>query len=231
MRKWLIQIHRFLLCQSFYPLVLSSLLAVTIYSGRLIRAEFALTYFNLIWNLFLAWVPYGFAFLAALLDRWFPRAWWLLLVPGFLWLIFFPNAAYIITDFTHLEPRPYVPLWYDILMLVTFAWTGVFLAVASLHTMQDLVRKYLGGVVSWVFVAIALGLNGLGIYLGRFDRWNSWELFTYPEQIVADVVQRVANPLENLRFIGFTGILTAFLLICYLMFTTRCQADKIQSDR
>jgi len=75
------------------------------------------SYIFLVWNLFLAWVPYGWSLWAATIQRRYPRDWWRLLLPGALWLLFFPNAPYIITDFVHLYQRPPVPLWYDIGLL------------------------------------------------------------------------------------------------------------------
>ena len=213
-------IHRFLIGQLFYPLVLSSLLALALYLGRVYLSRSWVVYLNLPWNLFLAWAPYAFSFLAAALDRLFPRRWWLLPIPGALWLIFFPNAVYIVTDFLHLSQRPYVPLWYDIALLATFAWTGCMLAIASLKTMQFLIKSYLGWIVSWLFVGAAIALGGLGIYLGRFDRWNSWDLFIHPKSILKDIATRVVNPFENLRFVGFTLIFTAFLLVIYLVFVS-----------
>jgi uncharacterized membrane protein len=105
-------------------------------------------------------------------------------------------------------------------MLATFAWTGCFLAIASLRTMQVIVRHHVGWLLSWAFAGIALGLGGLGIYLGRFSRWNSWDIFISPNEIIYEVVLRVLNPLSNLRFFGFTILFSSFLLICYLMFVT-----------
>jgi uncharacterized membrane protein len=217
--------HHFFASQALYPLLLSTFLALAFFAGRVLYGQ-TWNYSNLVWNLFLAWVPFGFSFLAALLNANFPRAWWLLPVPGALWLIFFPNAPYIVTDFLHLAPRPPIPLWYDIGLLATFAWTGCFLAIASLRTMQYLVRKYLGAVVSWIFAGLSLALCGLGIYLGRFGRWNSWDLFFQPQEIIQDVLVRLANPMNNLRFFAFTIMFTTFLSVSYLMFVSITQLEE-----
>jgi uncharacterized membrane protein len=180
----------------------------------------SIEYRNLIWNLFLAWIPYLFSLWVAVLYGRRSRRWWVLIFPGFLWLVFFPNAPYIITDFLYLSNLPGVPIWYDILLLATFAWTGCFLAIASLRTMQIIVKDHFGWLFSWFFVTATLTLGGLGIYLGRFSRWNSWDLFLSPKEILYDVVTRVMNPLSNLNFFGFTILFTGFLLICYLMFVS-----------
>jgi uncharacterized membrane protein len=230
MLRSLTQLHRFLASQSLYPILLSTFLALAFFVGRVLYARIFWHYSNLVWNLFLAWIPFLFSMLAAAIFRRAPRQWWLLLPASGLWLIFFPNAPYIVTDFLHLEYRPPVPLWYDIGLLATFAWTGCFLAIASLRTMQFLVRYYLGSFISWVFAAGALALSGLGIYLGRFGRFNSWDLFFQPKDVVNDILVRVVNPFSNLRFFGFTLMFTAFLIVLYLMFVSIRHMDDLEGE-
>lgn len=222
--KDLDRLHHFLLGQTMYPLLLSTIFAVALFSARVLHSH-SFAFQNLIWNLFLAWMPYLFSFWAAALYASKSGRWWVIIFPGFLWLIFFPNAPYIITDFLHLAYRPGVPIWFDILMLATFAWTGCFLAIASLRTMQIIVRNHLGWLMSWVFAGSVLALGGLGIYLGRFSRWNSWDIFISPKEIISEVAFRVLNPLSNLTFFGFTTLFTVFLLVCYLMFISIRRED------
>jgi uncharacterized membrane protein len=222
------RLHRFFSSQLLYPLVLSSLLAFGLFAARVIVAHNTVIYRNLVWNLFLAWLPYLFSIWAAASERLSPGKWWLLILPGGLWLIFFPNAPYMMTDFLHLEDRPPIPLWYDILLITTFAWSGLFLAIGSLRTMQLLIKKYLGGFIGWLFVTVALGLSGLGIYLGRFERWNSWDLIFQPRQILHDLKTYMAAPTDNLRFFAFTLLFTAFLLICYLTFIAVRRSDEVE---
>lgn len=230
MYKLLYRMHRFCVTQSLYPIVLSSMLALMIYAGRVLVSGAWVVYANLVWNLYLAWIPYAFSFLAAALYRSFPKSWWLLIVPGGVWLIFFPNAPYIVTDFFHLTPRPSIPLWYDIMLITAFSWTGIFLALASLRTMQGLVKIYLGEIVGWAFVGVCLALSGLGIYLGRFERWNSWDLLVHPHRIFADIAVRFFDPLSNIRFFSFTILFTAFLLVCYLTFISMRHVGELDQN-
>lgn len=213
------RVHRFLWDQSFYPILLSSLFVLVMFIGRAVLSE-RLAHRFLIWNLFLAWLPYIFSLLAVLLRRLLPRSFFPQLALGGLWLAFFPNAPYLLTDFKHLQYRPPIPLWFDILLLATFAWTGLFLAVASLRAMQSLVKEYVGGLGSWAFVVIAASLSSLGVYLGRFLRLNSWDLLFQPFNILEAVLRRLVDPLSHLGFIGFTGLFAVFLLVCYLMFVS-----------
>jgi uncharacterized membrane protein len=201
----------------FGPLLLFSLLACALLAMRL-RLSHSWSYVFLVWNLFLAWVPYGCSLLAALLAERRPRAWGRLLMLGGLWLLFFPNALYLVTDFVHLRPRASIPLWYDIGLLAAFAWSGCFLAVASLRAMQNLVATYIGGLAGWLFVVGMIGLNGLGVYMGRFLRWNSWDLFLDPRGVLSDALHIVANPLANRQATGVIGMFGALLLACYVMF-------------
>lgn len=226
----LIQSHRFLARRGLYPVLLSSLLAIGLFASRaylVVRLEnspaislgHTLTYAFLVWNLFLAWIPFLSSLWAARIHQRFPSHWWYLLIPGALWLAFFPNAPYIVTDFLHLRARAPIPFWYDVGMLTVFAWTGLFLAVFSLRTMQTLVKSFLGAAASWLFVLGSLGLGGLGVYIGRFLRWNSWDLLLHPRNVLADVIIRLADPLNHPRTLGVTFLFAAFLLVCYLTFT------------
>jgi uncharacterized membrane protein len=219
------RLHRFLASHAFYALALSSALAVGILTARVLRAEQG-SFIFLVWNLFLAWVPYGWSLWAATIQRRYPRDWWRLLIPGALWLLFFPNAPYIITDFVHLRERPPVPLWYDIGLLAAFAWSGCFLAVASLQTMQRLVRQLCGSLVSWLFVAASIGLSGLGVYLGRFERWNSWDLLFYPQDVLAAAVRPILYPLSHIRPLGASAMFATIMMICYVMFIATSGAGR-----
>jgi uncharacterized membrane protein len=219
-------LHRFFARNSLYPLVLSTLLALCFFAWRAEYTDRWWEYRLLVWNLFLAWVPYVCALAAAVLFHLRPFRWWLMLAPGMLWLLFVPNAPYIVTDFYHLEWRWPVPLWYDIGLIAIFAITGCFLAIASLRIMQRLVRVYTNSFISWVFVLVSIGLCGLGIYLGRFGRYNSWDMLLHPTDVLRDIAQKVINPLDNLGFVGFTLMFTAILLVFYLMFISNNRLEE-----
>ena len=224
MRAWptgLHQLHRFLVSQSLYPIVLSSLLTCGIFAGRVYLSR-SFTYRFMVWNLFLAWVPYLCSLVIAYLCRRQTRRWWYLVIPAGLWLMFFPNAPYLLIDLGHLNlrTRPPIPAWYDLGMFIAFAWTGCFLAIVSLRVMQTLVKAQTGWLASWAFVIATLGLSGPGIYMGRFLGWNSWDLILHPGSILADVSAWLVNPRGHMQMYGFTVLFTAVLLVCYLTFTS-----------
>ena len=232
MFKALRSVFDFLARQSLYPLLLSSGLAVTFYIMRVLYAG-NWNYSNLMWNLFLAWVPYSFSFIAATFHRLLPRHWWLIPLTVLPWLAFFPNAPYMVTDFYHLAQRPPVPFWYDIGLITIFAFAGFFLAIASLRTMHQLVENALGKITGWIFAVLVLGLAGLGVYLGRFGRYNSWDLLIQPKAVLKDIAVQLLNPLDNLGFVGFTLMFTSIMFVFYLMFVSvnRLEPAKNQTQR
>src|SRR5438132_2775932 len=154
-------------------LTVLGLVAVSVFCVALVLLRFAESgstkFGGLIWNLFLAWIPFVLA--VAVYDRCRRQgARATLLVLGALWLLFFPNAPYIVTDFVDLERTPDAPYWYDAVTVSAFAWTGLLLGFASLILMQTVVRQLRGVVSGWVLEAGALGLGSLGICFGGFLR-------------------------------------------------------------
>ena len=167
----------------------------------------------LLWNLFLALIPFC---LSSMLGLAAVRLRARVLLPvGAVWLLFFPNAPYILTDLFHLEPRPGVPYWYDLVLLLSCAWNGLMLAYASLYDMQAVVKHRLGATAGWVFAGGALLLSAFGIYLGRYLRFNSWDVLLNPFSLFYDILQRLLNPLYHPRAWGVTLLFGLFLLVGY----------------
>jgi len=171
---------------------------------------------GLIWNLFLAWIPFVLA--VAAYDRWRRHGAGPMLVGlGALWLLFFPNAPYIVTDYVHLDRTADAPYWYDAVAVSAFAWTGVLLGFASLFLVQTVVRQWRGVLSGWVFAGVALALGSLGIYLGRFLRLNSWDALEHPT-VLPRILHTVArNPFAYQQAIGVTVLFTVALGFAYFL--------------
>ncbi len=201
--------------------IFTLLLAASVVSVLLAKARMAYSssndYAALIWNLGLAWIPFLFASLAYVVP-WSRKLLYLVLpICTFVWLIFFPNAPYILTDFQHLSTNANnAPLWYDVLMLVWFAWTGLLLGVVSLYFMQEIVTRVFGRITGWFFTILVTVLSSVGIFLGRFYRWNSWDILEDPMPIAHDILGWLRHPFANLRVYGFTLLFTLLFLFVYL---------------
>jgi uncharacterized membrane protein len=159
------------------------------------------------WNLFLAWIP----FLLALVTQRAAGEGGRASVPmlSLLWLLFFPNAPYVVTDFVHLGQSPYMPLWFDGLLLSAFSWTGLLLGFLSLHLMHGVWRRVYGVVVCRVSVLASLALSSVAIYLGRFFRLNSWDAFLHPVTVVELALKPVLSPPTAAALVLLTGALVA----------------------
>ena len=199
-------------------LVLASAFA---FSLVVLRYELSGTvhYANLLWNLVLAWVPLVFALLAYDLHRRGERGLKLIL-PLVLWLVFLPNAPYLVTDFKLLRAVKDMPVWFDIALLSSFAWVGLLVGFISVYLVQDIARREAGAVVAWAGTIAAFGLCGIGIYLGRYLRWNSWDVFIQPSGVVHDVAAQLVTP----RLVGMSLLMAAFLTVAYAMLYTLLEA-------
>jgi uncharacterized membrane protein len=214
--------------RSFVPLALCTALCFSFLAARA-HILGTLGYAFLVKNLFLAWIPYLLS-VAALharrrdesSSRTRLAAIWLA------WLAMFPNAPYIFTDLIHWRGRPAeMPWWFDLGTILMFALAGCFCGIASLRIMHEQVRRGVGEIVGWLFVLIVSALTGFGIYLGRFERWNSWDVLTRPRYIAGQLLRGLADPLAHGRTLGVTFMFGAMTLACYVMFVSMARPVQI----
>ncbi|MBV6451833.1 MAG: hypothetical protein MHPDNHAH_02580 [Anaerolineales bacterium] len=171
---------------------------------------------GLIWNLFLAWIPFILAYLAHAISWRRITLYFILPFISILWLIFFPNAPYMLTDLQDLARGSFgAPLWYDVIIVVWCSWTGMLLGVISLYLMQDIVLRTFGRVIAWLFVFTITPLSSFGIYIGRFVRLNSWDILQDPAETAISILGLVIDPSERLA--AFTLLYTIFFLFVYLL--------------
>jgi uncharacterized membrane protein len=168
------------------------------------------------WNLFLAWLPLVFArLLCGELDRPGRRRW---LLGGLFagWVLFFPNAAYIVTDLIHLKTRPPVPRWFDYIFITAYAWTGLFLCGISLRLLHARVQQWWGVRMGWTFVTAMLAVGSFGIYAGRFFRWNSWDALLRPWSLLRDLA-KFSHPATLLEAMAFCATFFLLSMLVYLV--------------
>ena len=182
-----------------------SLLAVRVaYTGTM-------TYLFYPWNLLLALVPFYFS---GLLLKQKKFGWKTILVFAS-WFLFLPNAPYLVTDIFHFEERPPVPAWFDLLLVVSGAWNGVLICMISLFRIEKFLLNRCQIKSPGIIMFLLLISCGYGIYLGRYLRYNSWDVLTEPVSIIQTSGSHVYHPLRNLNVWLFTLAFAVFLSIIY----------------
>lgn len=188
-----------------------SLVLITI---RFFMATPSRAYIFLAWNLLLAWIPYLIGLWLLVYYRRLTS--WILSPIVLLWLLFFPNAPYIATDFFHFEQKPHVPIWFDLIMLFSFAWSGLLLGLVSLRDVHIVIAQKTNQFFGWLFVVVAIFFGAVGVYMGRYLRWNTWDVFIDPAQLLNDLMLRFVYPSQDWRAWGVTLAFSLFLGTAYV---------------
>lgn len=162
------------------------------------------------WNLFLAWLPLLFS--SMIKDTQFSV--WNVTIFS-LWLLFFPNSPYLITDLFHLQERAGVPLYYDLVLLFMAAWNGLLMGLFSLRNIEQLLLKRFAVLKVKLITVSLFVLCGFGIYLGRFDRYNSWHLVTQPFDLMEGIVSKLISPASHPCVWAVTILFAVVLLLIY----------------
>jgi uncharacterized membrane protein len=211
----------------------TALMLLTLFGMLLCQVRYYFTgeykYFFLIYNLGLAWIPMWFALLGYNLlkngSKVVPLGW---LSFGF-WLVFFPNAPYILTDILHFNRFDgTVPWWFDLGMILTFAITGLLCGLASQFVVHEVVTARTNAVFGWVVAITTSLLAGFGIYLGRVLRWNSWDLWHNSGEVLRDIADRVTMPLAHSHAWGLTALMGTFLVLMYLAIWTLAHREQLR---
>ena len=205
--------------ETFTPLlalVFASVVSVALVAARTVWTG-KLAHLFLVWNLFLAWLPLLFALLVFdQYRRGAARNWRVFALSG-AWLLFFPNAPYIFTDLIHLTSRFYRHFWVDLSLVLLCALTGFVLGFVSLYLMQSVVARLYGRLAGWVFIGVVAGLSGIGIYLGRFLRFNSWDVIVKPVKLYQGIGAWAADPLAHSTSYAFPLLFAVFVFMAYVM--------------
>ena len=169
------------------------------------------------WNLFLAFLPWLFTSVAISKPRLQKKK---IVITALLvvWLLFFPNAPYILTDLFHLRLKTAMPIWFDLVLILSFAWTGLLFGFMSLWDIELMLSRFIKKRWVTLISVVFLFLGSFGIYIGRYLRWNSWDIITEPFNLMYDIGDRVINPFSHPRTWGITIFMGLFLNILYWSF-------------
>lgn len=162
-------------------------------------------------NLLLAWIP-------LLVALWLERTlrhnvWssWYAMGVTLLWLVFLPNAFYMVSDFIHLNEAARVDLLYDVVIFTSFIFNGLFLGFLSLYVVHWELMRRMAQRTAITIVGIVLLLCSFAIYVGRELRWNSWDLLVNPASLLVDISDKFINPDNHPQLLATT--LSFFVLL------------------
>lgn len=215
-------------------LAASTFFSCTLVVLRMIHSHSPLFLF-MIWNLFLAYIPYALSTLLTSRRRQSigrgsgrrsrQAATLVNCAITLAWLLFIPNTFYILTDLYHLvdSHHPRVPEWFDLVMIFSFAWNGLLLGILSVRQMEKLLPGR-NVIRDNVFIVVIMGLSALGVYTGRYLRYNSWDILSNPFQLTADMLNMIVHPFHNGQAWGMIGCFTILLSFIYNMLKKLSQA-------
>lgn len=169
----------------------------------------------LIWNLFLAFIPYVISTYMVMRQEKFSL---IKLLPFyFAWLLFFPNAPYILTDMLHLEARDEIGIWYDMGLILSFAITGLMIAYLSLIDIFEITKAKFNTITAWTLSLFNIIAGSFGVYIGRYLRYNSWDLVVCPKPLFLDIATRMIHPFDYPKTIGVTIIFSGILITGFIL--------------
>jgi uncharacterized membrane protein len=195
-------------------LLLSSLFSVVLVIIRVAMTGSRMFLF-LPWNLLLAFIPYYIT--KKLMNN--PariESKWKLIAASLLWLLFIPNSFYIITDLFHLGKYDEAPRWFDLTLIFSFAWNGLMLGIVSVKQMESITKLYLAPRYGWLFIYAVMWLNAFGIFIGRFLRFNSWDIITNPFSLINEIMAMVLHPFDYMYVWGMICFFAVLMTIMYV---------------
>ena len=211
-------VHRWLLLSAAFSCFLLGIRMLVTHS---------IAYIFLPWNLFLAFIPYW-------ITCWVSKDVTVMenkikLVLCFLaWLLFIPNSFYIMTDLFHLIHVRSAPKWFDLLLIFSFAWNGIVCGIVSLRKVEAVVSLLKGSRFSLLLVLVVMWLIAFGIYLGRFLRFNSWDIITDPFSLVREITAMIIHPFENGYAWGMTMCYAIFMTLLYFTVKKMGEAESMK---
>lgn len=204
---------------SFKKIILFfSLFALTLLIYRIIKTQ-SLTYVFLPWNLFLAYIPFYMSLVFKKNNSFNFKS----VLVFCIWLLFLPNSPYILTDLFHLKTRAIMPLWYDLILICSFALIGFILFYKSLFNILPALKSRVAEKHLTLVVPLLFLLTSYGLYLGRYLRFNSWDIISKP----FNLAQESFNALFRKDTMAFTFIFTLFMWFIYLTLINFNSKEKI----
>lgn len=177
----------------------------------------SMRYVFLLWNIVLAAVSPLLAWWLVVRVRAYGWVKWQQIVLTVLWVLFLPNSFYLITDLVHLRPNYEASVVYDTILLQSFVLAGLAYGYTSIVLVQTELYKRLSKRTVWAVVSLLFLLSSYAIYLGRFSRFNSWDVIISPAGLIFDVSDSIINPAEHKDTFLVTAVFFVVLLATYVV--------------
>lgn len=204
--------------KNFFPkqIVLILSLAVLLELARYL--VFGSTYYLfLLWNLFLAVLPFLISRTLYIFNEKQKLKNSAFIIISLFWLLLVPNAPYIVTDLIHLSHRHGAPLIYDSFLIFTFAWLGLLLFFYSLRDIEQIITSKYGNKIAMIKTPLIILLSSVGIYMGRYLRFNSWDIFV-DHSLIGDTIDKLSQSTSQKEAVIFICLSFVFLLFFYKAF-------------
>ncbi len=176
------------------------------------------TFIYLFWNIFLAFVPFfisSFLFIYTNKEKIIKP----IFVIGFIiWLVFLPNAPYVVTDFIHLGRIAGVPVMYDLFVIFSAATVSLFIGLHSIYQIERIFLLKFSQKITNIIILIVILLASFGVYLGRFLRFNSWDLFTSHISLVSSISKVFTRSNDYINAYTYTFLFFLFIYTSYISF-------------
>lgn len=200
------ELHRWLAASVLFSVLL--VVARAVYTGEYV-------FFFLVWNLFLAYVPYFISGWLQLHPGWIESRW--RFAAAFVcWLLFIPNSFYILTDLFHLRNYFTMPMWYDVALILSFAWNGLLPGILSVRQMEKMTQLQLGYGSEFFFIFPIMFLNAFGVYIGRYLRFNSWDVLASPFGLISEIAEILFHPIQYHAAWGMICCYSTLMTIMYI---------------
>lgn len=175
----------------------------------------------ILWNILLAFIPFFISSILLLRTNKENIIKPFFIIGFILWFIFLPNAPYVITDFIHLGRIHSVPVMYDIFLLFASAWVSLLMGLYSLLHMEKILLLRFTKKITDIIIVIIIFFTSFGVYLGRYFRFNSWDLFTSHRSLVSTIWDIFTQSNNYINVYSYTILFFFFIYISYISFKNR----------
>lgn len=195
-------------------IIILTILAVVLNILRvIIWGKMSLIY--ILWNILLAFIPFLISFILLSLSKEKKLSKIIFIIGFIIWMLFIPNAPYIVTDFIHLGEIHSVPMIYDVFLIFSSASVGLMLGFHSFFHIEQIIKTKYSPRFTSLIMGLIMIIISFGIYLGRFMRFNSWDVFVNHTSLIKNVWKIFSQSTANIEVYLYTGLFFFFLYLSY----------------